>query len=135
MLHIICKFWKPLEPSLLALLFWLKARHFYLFDCVLGLLSEFCSHCPHSSFSNIQFNVYLLSCFADIAFVDRADIKAYVGPPTLQARYEILRSCLHELLRSGILKNLKVLIFCLVLIIQFPIALQFTSSIICGEHE
>ncbi|KAI3515657.1 hypothetical protein L1887_14558 [Cichorium endivia] len=30
----------------------------------------------------------------NIAFVDRADIKAYVGPPTLQARYEILRSCL-----------------------------------------
>ncbi|WVZ86133.1 hypothetical protein U9M48_032966 [Paspalum notatum var. saurae] len=39
----------------------------------------------------------------DIAFVDRADIKAYVGPPTLQARYEILRSCIHELLRVGIL--------------------------------
>ncbi|KAL1812426.1 hypothetical protein ACET3Z_022491 [Daucus carota] len=39
----------------------------------------------------------------DIAFVDRADIKAYVGPPTLQARYEILRSCLEELLRTGIL--------------------------------
>ncbi|KAH6809419.1 pachytene checkpoint-like protein [Perilla frutescens var. frutescens] len=41
----------------------------------------------------------------DIAFVDRADIKAYVGPPTLQARYEILRSCMEELLRSGILSN------------------------------
>ncbi|XP_008804231.2 pachytene checkpoint protein 2 homolog [Phoenix dactylifera] len=39
----------------------------------------------------------------DIAFVDRADIKAYVGPPTLQARYEILRSCLQELIRTGIL--------------------------------
>ncbi|PWZ43541.1 Pachytene checkpoint protein 2 [Zea mays] len=39
----------------------------------------------------------------DIAFVDRADIKAYVGPPTLQARYEILRSCIQELLRVGIL--------------------------------
>ncbi|KAL4193372.1 hypothetical protein AMTRI_Chr06g176530 [Amborella trichopoda] len=39
---------------------------------------------------------------ADVAFVDRADIKAYVGPPTLQARYEILRSCLQELIRSGI---------------------------------
>ncbi|ERN13833.1 pachytene checkpoint protein 2 homolog isoform X1 [Amborella trichopoda] len=38
----------------------------------------------------------------DVAFVDRADIKAYVGPPTLQARYEILRSCLQELIRSGI---------------------------------
>ncbi|GKA02140.1 pachytene checkpoint protein 2 [Tanacetum coccineum] len=38
----------------------------------------------------------------DIAFVDRADIKAYVGPPTLQARYEILRSCFQELLRTGI---------------------------------
>ncbi|XP_020107384.1 pachytene checkpoint protein 2 homolog [Ananas comosus] len=41
----------------------------------------------------------------DIAFVDRADIKAYVGPPTLQARYEILRSCLQELLRAGILTH------------------------------
>ncbi|XP_060196332.1 pachytene checkpoint protein 2 homolog isoform X2 [Lycium barbarum] len=41
----------------------------------------------------------------DIAFVDRADIKAYIGPPTLQARYEILRSCLQELLRTGILSN------------------------------
>ncbi|XP_039133105.1 pachytene checkpoint protein 2 homolog [Dioscorea cayenensis subsp. rotundata] len=41
----------------------------------------------------------------DIAFVDRADIKAYVGPPTLQARYEILRSCLQELLRAGILAH------------------------------
>lgn len=39
----------------------------------------------------------------DIAFIDRADIKAYIGPPTLQARYEILRSCLQELLRTGIL--------------------------------
>ncbi|OEL27236.1 Pachytene checkpoint protein 2-like protein [Dichanthelium oligosanthes] len=39
----------------------------------------------------------------DIAFVDRADIKAYVGPPTLPARYEILRSCIQELLRVGIL--------------------------------
>lgn len=42
---------------------------------------------------------------ADIAFVDRADIKAYVGPPTLQARYEILRSCFQELLRTGILSS------------------------------
>ena len=45
---------------------------------------------------------------ADIAFVDRADIKAYVGPPTLQARYEILRSCLQELMRTGILTSLQV---------------------------
>lgn len=46
--------------------------------------------------------------FADIAFVDRADIKAYVGPPTLQARYEILKSCLQELMRTGILTSLQV---------------------------
>ncbi|XP_051136457.1 pachytene checkpoint protein 2 homolog isoform X1 [Andrographis paniculata] len=39
----------------------------------------------------------------DIAFVDRADIKAYVGPPTLRARYEILGSCLQELMRAGVL--------------------------------
>ncbi|XVE56348.1 hypothetical protein DITRI_Ditri04bG0002200 [Diplodiscus trichospermus] len=43
----------------------------------------------------------------DIAFVDRADIKAYVGPPTLQARYEILRSCLHELIRTGIISSIQ----------------------------
>ncbi|XVF08426.1 hypothetical protein REPUB_Repub07fG0002700 [Reevesia pubescens] len=42
----------------------------------------------------------------DIAFVDRADIKAYVGPPTLQARYEILRSCAHELIRTGIISSI-----------------------------
>lgn len=45
---------------------------------------------------------------ADIAFVDRADIKAYVGPPTLQARYEILRSCLQELVRTEIISNFQV---------------------------
>lgn len=45
---------------------------------------------------------------ADIAFVDRADIKAYVGPPTLQARYEILRSCLQELMRKAILSSFQV---------------------------
>ncbi|XP_057516693.1 pachytene checkpoint protein 2 homolog isoform X2 [Amaranthus tricolor] len=43
----------------------------------------------------------------DIAFVDRADIKAYVGPPPLQARYEILRSCVQELLRTRILNILE----------------------------
>ncbi|PKA57796.1 Pachytene checkpoint protein 2 like [Apostasia shenzhenica] len=46
-----------------------------------------------------------LTSAIDIAFVDRADIKAYVGPPTLQACYEILRSCLQELLRTGILRS------------------------------
>ncbi|KAH9313151.1 hypothetical protein KI387_028186 [Taxus chinensis] len=47
-----------------------------------------------------------LTAAIDIAFVDRADIKAYVGPPTVQARYEILRSCHQELLRAGILVSL-----------------------------
>lgn len=51
----------------------------------------------------------LYAClYADIAFVDRADIKAYVGPPTLQARYEILHSCLKELIRTGILSKFQV---------------------------
>ena len=39
----------------------------------------------------------------DLAFVDRADIKAYIGPPSLRARYEMLASCLTELSRAGIL--------------------------------
>lgn len=39
----------------------------------------------------------------DLAFVDRADIKAYIGPPSVRARYEMLRSCLSELVRASIL--------------------------------
>ena len=38
----------------------------------------------------------------DLAFVDRADIKAYVGPPGLKARYEILRGAVAELERAGL---------------------------------
>ena len=37
----------------------------------------------------------------DAAFVDRADIKQYVGPPGVAARYQILGSCLQELGRAG----------------------------------
>lgn len=57
---------------------------------------------------NLSIYVFTIYWVADIAFVDRADIKAYVGPPTLQARYEILRSCLQELIRTGILSNFEV---------------------------
>ena len=41
----------------------------------------------------------------DLAFVDRADIKAYIGPPPLHARYEILRTCVSELQRVGIITD------------------------------
>jgi ATPase family associated with various cellular activities (AAA) len=39
----------------------------------------------------------------DVAFVDRADIKAYIGPPTVKSRYEMLRSSLQELVKVGII--------------------------------
>ena len=39
----------------------------------------------------------------DLAFVDRADIKAYVGPPGPEARYEILRSAFDELARKNLI--------------------------------
>lgn len=39
----------------------------------------------------------------DSAFIDRTDIQQYMGPPTLPARYEILRSCLQELQRVSII--------------------------------
>jgi SpoVK/Ycf46/Vps4 family AAA+-type ATPase len=35
----------------------------------------------------------------DLAFVDRADIKQYIGPPTPRAIYAIYYSCLLELIR------------------------------------
>lgn len=33
----------------------------------------------------------------DPAFLDRVDLQVYLGPPSAQARYSILRSCLQEL--------------------------------------
>lgn len=35
----------------------------------------------------------------DLAFVDRADIKQYIGLPTAEAIYQIYNTCLQELLR------------------------------------
>ncbi|KAG7389852.1 Pachytene checkpoint protein 2 [Phytophthora pseudosyringae] len=40
----------------------------------------------------------------DVAFVDRADIKQYIGLPSSHARYEILRNCVEELQRVRIIQ-------------------------------
>jgi hypothetical protein len=37
----------------------------------------------------------------DLAFVDRADIKQYIGPPNQAAIYSIYYSCIQELQRQG----------------------------------
>ncbi|CAM9169217.1 unnamed protein product, partial [Choristocarpus tenellus] len=39
----------------------------------------------------------------DLAFVDRADIKQYIGLPPAAACYRVLHSCLEELVRVGII--------------------------------
>lgn len=39
----------------------------------------------------------------DVAFVDRADIKRRVGPPSARATYKILRGCCVELMARGII--------------------------------
>ena len=41
----------------------------------------------------------------DLAFVDRADIKQYIGLPSVQARYTILSSCFRELARCNIITH------------------------------
>lgn len=41
----------------------------------------------------------------DLAFVDRADIKQFIGLPNVHARYEVLRSCVNELGRVGIITD------------------------------
>ncbi|RWS12973.1 pachytene checkpoint protein 2-like protein [Dinothrombium tinctorium] len=40
----------------------------------------------------------------DLAFVDRADIKQYIGLPNLRLIYEIYRSCLEELMKKNIIQ-------------------------------
>jgi SpoVK/Ycf46/Vps4 family AAA+-type ATPase len=44
-----------------------------------------------------------LSTVIDDAFLDRADIKQYIGPPTVAGVYAILKSCLDELVSKQIL--------------------------------
>jgi hypothetical protein len=41
----------------------------------------------------------------DEAFVDRVDLKIHIGMPILKARYQILRSCVEELARVGIIEQ------------------------------
>lgn len=38
----------------------------------------------------------------DLAFIDRADIKQYLGIPTEQAIYQIYSSCINELIKVSI---------------------------------
>jgi len=45
----------------------------------------------------------------DLAFVDRADIKQYVGTPSQGAIYQILHSCVAELVRTGLVGGEKVM--------------------------
>jgi len=46
----------------------------------------------------------------DLAFVDRADIKQYIGPPSQAAIYAILHSCVLELVTKGLLRGEKQLL-------------------------
>ena len=64
----------------------------------------------------------------DSAFVDRTDLQQYMGPPTLPARYEILRSCLMELQRVSILTTTNTTI-------QLPKYKQHTTTTTTTEVE
>eukprot|EP00916_Digyalum_oweni_P022078 GHVL01036649.1.p1 GENE.GHVL01036649.1~~GHVL01036649.1.p1 ORF type:complete len:418 (-),score=101.97 GHVL01036649.1:1448-2701(-) len=41
----------------------------------------------------------------DIAFIDRADIKKYIPLPNFRCRFEVMKSCLSELIRVGIVES------------------------------
>ena len=41
----------------------------------------------------------------DLAFVDRADMKVHIGLPSSEAIYEIFRSSIEELQRTGIIER------------------------------
>lgn len=47
----------------------------------------------------------------DVAFVDRADLQVYVGPPSWRAIYEIFVSCLEELIRVSIENSRRIRFF------------------------
>lgn len=63
-------------------------------------LQPLCSFCRHS-------NVVILTTSnvtekIDLAFIDRADIKQYIGPPSVKGIYSIYLSCLEELMKVTI---------------------------------
>ncbi len=39
----------------------------------------------------------------DAAFLDRCDIRQFIGPPSFYARFQMIQSCLEELMRVGII--------------------------------
>lgn len=41
----------------------------------------------------------------DVAFVDRADIKQFIGPPNNEAIYQIYRTCIEELCKKHIIRT------------------------------
>lgn len=49
----------------------------------------------------------------DLAFVDRADIKQYIGPPSVNGIYSIYLSCLEELMKVTTL----LLLSCFILVL------------------
>jgi hypothetical protein len=41
----------------------------------------------------------------DVAFLSRADIRQFLGPPSERARYAILNSCIDELIDKGLVQS------------------------------
>lgn len=48
------------------------------------------------------YNLLTINKTIDSAFVDRADIVQFIDLPTKEAMYEILRTCLCEIITKGI---------------------------------
>ena len=56
---------------------------------------------------NLYLQFFILSDdFLDTAFVDRADIVQYIDLPSFNAVYEILRTCLCEIILKGIIASI-----------------------------
>ena len=56
---------------------------------------------------NLYTQFFILSNkFSDTAFVDRADIVQYIDLPSSDAVYEILRTCLCEIILKGIIASI-----------------------------
>uniref|UniRef100_A0A7S1EFY0 AAA+ ATPase domain-containing protein n=1 Tax=Hemiselmis andersenii TaxID=464988 RepID=A0A7S1EFY0_HEMAN len=69
----------------------------------------------------------------DLAFVDRADIKQYIGLPSPAARYQILASCVQELMRVSII-NPPVLLKAAHLLPQELLSVQSPDQL-RGNHD
>ncbi len=70
----------------------------------------------------------------DLAFVDRADVKQYLGPPSPRAIYQIFYSAINELIRVSCVDNIGVKVLNATFFCLFMFVALLRTSFVYNER-